>query len=97
MLVIQKMDAAINLMQSQGHEVIEIDLTAEDYAALALFVADFDYDALEQMRLDLKEPTYQGHPIVINSFVPISGIVIEDGAEGFPTDFLTERHTRISA
>ena len=97
MHVIQKMDAAITLMQSQGHEVIEIDLTADDYADLMAYAAEISDEGLEGMRLNMREQTYLGHPIVIREELPISGILVVDGAEALPSDYLVERHSRIHA
>ena len=61
------------------------------------YAAEMSDEGLEGMRLNMREQTYLGHPVVIREELPISGILVEDGAESLPSDYLVERHSRIHA
>jgi hypothetical protein len=86
MAILERLDAAINHAHSEAHEIIEIDITADDYAELMAFAAQFDTGQLEELRLDMLEQTYRGYPMVINRKIVESGIVHEEGAEALPND-----------
>ena len=96
MAILERLDAAINHAHSQVHEIIEIDITANDYAELMAFAAHFDTAQLEELRLNMLEQTYRGYPLVIDRMLPESGILRDDGAEALPNDDMAHLSDRIT-
>lgn len=96
MAILERLDVAINTAHSDAQEIIEIDITAEDYAELMGFAAQFDTAQLEELRLDMHNQTYRGYPLIIDRMIPESGILREDGAEALPDDAVAHLDDRIT-
>jgi len=96
MAILERLDAGINQAHSEAHEILEIDITADDYAELMAFAAQFDTQQLEELCLDMHGQTYRGCPLVIDRMIPESGILRDDGAEALPNDAMAHLSERIT-
>jgi hypothetical protein len=96
MAVLERLDVAINAAHSEAREIIELDITTNDYAELMEFAAQFDTQQLEELQLNMFEQTYRGYPLIINRTLRQSGILREDGAEALPDDATAHLNERIA-
>ncbi|MEM9964757.1 MAG: hypothetical protein AAGC58_05360 [Asticcacaulis sp.] len=92
MSVLERMDTAINTTLSEGAEIIELELTPEDYAELMKFAADMPPESLEGLQLDLQAQTYRGFSFEVLHGTPVSGILTEEGADRLPYNNETDGH-----
>ena len=95
MSILQRLDVAISKAHSEAHEVIELDITADDYVELMGFAAEIDDRRLEEAQLDMTNQTYRGYPFRMLSGLRESGVIRDDGAEPLPTDRIAEQDSRI--
>ena len=96
MAILERLDAAINQAHGEAREIIEIDITTDDYTELMAFAAQFDTEQLEELSLNMLEQTYRSYPLVIDRMIPESGILRDDGAEALPNDAKAHLNERIT-
>jgi len=96
MAILERLDAGINQAHSEGREILEIDISADDYAELMAFAGQFDTQHLEELCLDMLKQTYRGYPLIIDRIIPESGILRDDGAEALPDDAMAQLSGRIT-
>lgn len=92
MSVLERMDTAINTTLSEGAEIVELELTADDYVELMEFATDLSPESLEGLQLDLQAQTYRGFRFEVLHGAPVSGILTEEGADRLPYNNETDGH-----